>query len=93
MNRVVTDIDFDETATPRMQAIRDQLAKALDGLCPVMGIKTDDNIMSSVIISGSLDPREEWANGIYENSRYFRLMLSSKGSRYYEEGNQIVVEL
>ena len=33
----------------------------------------------SVLISISLDPREAWKNGIYENSRYLKLHVLNSG--------------
>lgn len=34
----------------------------------------------SIIVSVSLDPKETWTNGIFENSRYFHLHLDNSGS-------------
>lgn len=33
----------------------------------------------SVLVSISLDPRSEWKNGIYENSRYLKLHILNSG--------------
>jgi hypothetical protein len=79
---------------PKMQGVRDAADKQLAGCAPVIRSQTDDNLMSSVWIVGSLDPRETWINGIWQNSRYFRFMLSpAGGQRYYEAGGRVEVEL
>jgi len=36
-------------------------------------------IDGSLNVTASLDPREAWENGIFENSRYFRMSLSLEG--------------
>ena len=78
---------------PKMQAIGDQATVALQGLAPDLHVITNDNLCSSVLISGSLDAKETWVNGIFLNSRYFRFSLhASKGRRYYSEGDQVTVE-
>jgi len=80
---------------PKMQAICEQTKQALEGLAPHLSIKTDDNLGSSVCIRGNHTPREEWANGIYENGLYFTIFIwPERGKRYYEEGDtKVTVEL
>ena len=80
---------------PRMNDICEQAKTALDGITPVFSIGTDDNLMSSVSIDGSFDPREEWSNGIFHNSRYFIFSIHSmKGKRYYDSADpKVTVEL
>lgn len=41
---------------------------------------------ASFSISISLDPRESWANGIYQNSRYRQFMVNADGSLYEISG-------
>lgn len=94
MRIIVHDVDRPDVngTPPKMQAIRDNAAKVLTAPCLVA--HTDDNLMSCVIIRGSLDQREDWPSGIFENSRYFRFMLSpAKHRRYYDEGDKVTVEL
>ena len=92
----VQDVDRPDVGVvqPKMQAICDQ-AKELTGLAPVLSIKTDDNMGSSVLIRGSHTPREEWPGGIYENGLYFTIFIWPKGGkRYYEESDdKVTVEL
>lgn len=72
---------------PRMQAIADQLTQAISGLTPHLVVRCDDNLMSNVTLRGSLDPKDAWTNGIWENSRYFRFDIEpAKGQRYYAGG-------
>jgi len=96
---VVLDIDRPDVdgVPPKMKAICDHVREALkelaeNGTTPVLSISTDDNIMSSVYIAGSFDPREKWANGIFENSRYFKFFIrTEKDRRYYEEGLKVCI--
>ena len=93
---VVHDVDRPDVngVAPKMQGIRDMIAQELDGLVPVLNVKTDDNLMSSVTVSGTFDAKEDWANGIYENSRYFRFaVVPPKGARYYDGGDKVTLEL
>ena len=70
------------------------LFSPLAELVPVGHARTDDNLMSTIWVAGSFDKRETWANGIFENSRYFRFMISTeKGRRYYSEGDRVTAEL
>lgn len=74
----------------KMQAIADDAREAL--AAPYLNIWTDDNLCSSVTISGSLDARETWTNGILQNSRCFSFFISPEG-RYYSPGDKVTVEL
>lgn len=79
---------------PRMKAIGVEARTRLESLAPYMAFKTDDNLMSSVLISGSFDPKDDWANGIYENSRYFRFHITPHNKqRWYNDGEPVCVEL
>jgi len=93
----VNDIDRPDVngTAPKMAAVRDRIDAALFGLVPVLRVSTDDNLMSSVSVRGSLDPRDEWQNGIEYNSRHFRFsIVPQKGARYYTEGDdKVTVEL
>ena len=62
---------------------------------PFLVVSESDNIMSSVTIRGSLDPKETWANGIFQNSRYFLFTITPpKGQRYFDgDSGKVVVEL
>ena len=73
MTEIVYDIDRPDVngVPPKMQAIRDQVAEALEGFVPVLSVKTDDNLCSSVIVRGAFNPKEEWYNGIFQNGLYF----------------------
>lgn len=93
---VVEDVDRPDRGgtPPKMQAVRDEIADALEDLdIPVLQVTTDDNIMSSVSIVGSLEPREQWINGILQNSPYFKMSVAPSSGRYYSEGDKMSVEL
>lgn len=77
----------------KMVGIRDEMQTALDGITlECLNITADDNIMSSVDIRGSLDPRDSWANGIFMNSRWFMFsIVPAKGARYYDPETEIKV--
>jgi len=93
---IIHDVDRPDVdgVPPKMQAICDQTKEALAGMAPILQVTTNDNLMSSVMVRGSLDPKEDWANNIFENSRYFIFMLCPmKGKRYYDpEDPKITVE-
>ena len=96
MSEVVHDIDRPDVngVAPKMQAICDQAKTQLAGLVPHLTIRTSDNLGSNVMIAGSFDARETWNNGIFENSRYFRISINPSGnSRYYAEGEKVSVEM
>jgi hypothetical protein len=79
--------------TARMQGIED-LAKESGFSAHYLRIRASDNLMSSVMINGSHEREEQWYFNIYENSPYFRFMLSpANGKRYYEQGEKVTVEL
>ena len=48
----------------------------------------DDNV--SILILVSLDKKEDWTNGILENSRYFRMHLHNDGELAYFSGPSLV---
>lgn len=80
-----------------MKAVRDTIAKAVEGLnVPVLSVTASDTLMSSVWVTGSFDPKENWNNGIFENSRYFRFHITpAENCRYYipEVDTRVTVEL
>lgn len=82
--------DVDGTA-PKMQEIADKVEGELVGLAPYLNVGTDDNIMSSVYITGSYDKPEDWTNDIYYNSRHFRFsIVPMSGKRYYDPADKKV---
>ena len=85
---MIEDIDRPDIGnTPaKMIGVADEMRTALDGITlDCLKVTTDDNIMSSVDIRGSLDPRDSWANGIFMNSRWFMFsIVPAKGARYYD---------
>lgn len=46
---------------------------------PVFSCEKRRVICDSVYICGSMDKKEDWAHGIMENSRYFKLHVFCKG--------------
>jgi hypothetical protein len=44
---------------------------------------------ASILITASTTPREQWVNGILENSTYFRLHLSRDGTAECFSGHQL----
>ena len=95
MSIVVHDIDRPDVngVPPKMQAICEKLREELSA--PWLSITTDDNLMSSVTIKGSLDPREEWSGKIWQNSRYFYFHVCPMGGkRYYSPDDaKVTVEM
>lgn len=92
---VVQDVDrLDKDGKPpRMKAIREQLEQALAGLLPYVRYKCDDNLCSNVTVWASFDPKEQWNNGIMENSHYFIASIHST-SRWYESTDEkVTVEM
>ena len=79
-------------AGSRMHTVCDLAIEKLSAA--FMHVRTNDNIMSSVIIQGSHTKREDWVSGIYHNSKSFLFMITpAKGKRYYEPGENITVDL
>jgi hypothetical protein len=101
MTLAVTDIDRPDVngVQPKMYGIKSLAVSELYinlsvHKIPFIKIECDDNIMSSVDIIGSFDDRSLWANGIWENSHYFRFSIEpANGKRYYEAGQPVTVEL
>ena len=63
-------------------------------MVPYLSIRASDNLMSSVTIRGTFEPREEWINGIFHNASYFIISLvPMKGKRYYTPGENITVDV
>ncbi len=93
---VVHDIDRPDVlgVPPKMLAVCEQAKAALAGSLPYLTVSTDDNLCSSVVVRGALEPREQWANGIFQNASYFIVFIRpEKGRRYYEEGAPVTVEI
>jgi len=90
----VQDIDRPDIngKAPKMVAVCLQIQDALKGLTPFLRINTNDNFCSSVDIKGSYEPADDWPGQIWENSRYFSLIVSPK-ARYYTEGDKVSVEI
>lgn len=77
---------------PKMYNIGEIAKKQLSATHLV--VQTNDNIMSSVHIQGTHDPKDTWANGIIENSRCFHFMITpAKQQRYYTEGSNVTIQL
>ena len=97
MTLAVTDLNRPDVngVQPKMYAVESiAFTELYTDLIPSLHIKADDNLSSSVIISGSFDPRELWSGGYWENSRYFQFFITAKdGKRYYEAGEPVTVEL
>ena len=70
----------------KMIGIRDEMRTALSGITlDCLNVNADDNLMSSVDIRGSFDPRDSWPNRIFMNSRWFMFsIVPAKGVRYYD---------
>jgi len=76
-----------------MQTIADLCYKQLNGLLPVLKIDCSDNICSSVLVSGSFDHPSTWKNDIFQNSKFFQIIIGVKGKRYYDDGDKVYTEL
>jgi len=91
----IQDIDRPDVmgTPPKMASVCEAATSALNAAW--LKITTDDNICSSIHIRGSLDPRETWGNGIFENSRYFRFFIRPMGGRRYysPDDPKVTVEL
>ena len=94
----VQDIDRPDVSgtPPKMAAICEQAQAALeDCAAGFLRIRTDDNTMSSVEVRGTVERREDWSNGIFQNGRYFIFFIRpEKGRRYYNpDDTKVTVEL
>jgi hypothetical protein len=93
MTDVVQDIDRPDVngVAPKMQAICEVVRKTLDGTVGWLSVSTDDNIMSSVWIQGTLENREEWKYGIFHNASHFLIrIMPANGKRYYDATDEKV---
>jgi hypothetical protein len=94
---IVQDVDRPDVGgvPPKMAKVRDEVAASLEKLMlPFLVVQTDDNLMSSVWIRGSFQPRTSWSNGIFHNSPYFQIrLIPAKGGRYYVDGADVEMEL
>ena len=75
----------------KMQPIADKISVLGDKI-PCLQIKCNDVFGSSIYLSGSYDKKEDWINGIWENSRHFRFTIRPVGERLYT-GGKVTVEL
>jgi hypothetical protein len=64
-----------------LQQMADKLNETLD--FPELIVRRESNLCDSVYISLSLDPKEKWANGIKENSRYLKAFIFC-GDEYFK---------
>lgn len=79
---------------PLMWGIACRAERELQGSAPYLVVRVDDNLLSNVSIKGSLDAKDTWANGIWENSRGFRFTITpANGKRYYIGELLVEVEL
>ncbi len=90
MPLIVQDLDRPDVKgqAPKMQGVKDTVTENLSHIIqvlPFLHIITDDNIMSSVTVKGSLDPRETWSNGIWQNSRHFMFSVTPMNGRRYHD--------
>ncbi len=56
----------------------DTVKEALRKVCPHLNVYKSP-IAGGLCVTASLDEKSTWANGIFENSRYFRAFLSVDG--------------
>lgn len=82
--------DVNGTA-PRMFEIAEAV-KPLSAGVPFFKVECDDNLCSSVVVRGSFQPRDQWANGIFQNSPHFVVRVAPK-TRYYTPGDDVTLEL
>jgi len=90
---MIQDIDRPDVngVPPKMLAISETAKKTLEGITPYLSISTDDNLMSSVSLRGTLEPREQWSNGIFHNASYFiASIVPMNGKRYYDAAHDKV---
>ena len=94
--QIINDIDRPDVngEEPKMKEVADIIrGSLLKYNIPFLSVTTDDNLTSSVTIKGSYTPKEEWANGIFHNSKYFIINISPKNKRYYNSGDKVEMEL
>ncbi len=90
---IVNDIDRPDVSgvPPKMKTIAESVSDALAGLLPFLTVGTDDNLMSSVTVRGTKEPKEAWSNGIFHNATYFIVQIvPPKGRRYYDPADKNV---
>ncbi len=93
---VVHDMDRPDVngVLPKMNDICEKTKTALEGSLPWLRIDTNDNIMSSVTIRGTKEPKDQWINGIFHNARYFIIsIVPPDGDRYYTGQDTVTVKL
>lgn len=76
----------------RMEKIAELVRAEVGGLAPYLKVTATDGVCSCIHVTGSFDRPSTWPGAIFENSRYFRFMITSS-DRYYEEGDKISIEL
>jgi hypothetical protein len=87
----------DVNGTPaKMAAICEAVIAALAG-CQAgwSKVTASDNIMSGVTIRGTVEPKDQWSNGIFHNAHYWIFhVFPMKGKRYYDPADpKVTVEL
>jgi hypothetical protein len=87
----------DSASHPKMSFISNSLTTSFESVnkqLPYLHIYASDKLCSSILISGSLEPKEQWLHGIFENSKYFRISIMCKeNKRFYEENDLVTCEL
>jgi hypothetical protein len=74
-----------EIAEPKkMSDVVDALKTEIQKLFPnsFLQVSKDSNLMDSLSIRFSIEPKSEWKNGIFHNAQYIILMIDEKGKRY-----------
>lgn len=77
----------------KMQHIADAVRSAIDGILPYIRITVDDDLLSNVGINTACQPKEAWVNGIFHNSEYTIIMISSANGKQYYDGGDVTLEL
>ncbi len=91
---MINELSRGTTSTGGMEKIEEEVKVSVEGLLPFLTVHASGNLMSSVTIRGTKEPREEWGNGIFHNATYFIMSITpAKGVRYYTGEPEVTVEL
>ena len=87
-----------EEKTASMKSVADKILELSSDIhLPAFNVFADDNIASSVVVRGTFDPKNEWENGLFQNSRYFIFFIKpAKNYRWndmYHEGDNVTIKL
>ena len=85
--------DYQPVQTPAKMSEVMNAFETLKGMAEIVNVTTTDNLMSSLFVRGSFDPKGTWLNGIWENSRHFHFHVTPQRGRYYEAGQNVTAEL